>query len=134
MTDFSDYDYGFRRGVFDKCNGRPCIVARGGDSILWDDGYLDGWDGNENKFPQMEPEPTGSTFDTDQANTPQRFFKLWVEWDYGQDSFVFDTEQAALDWLQRTATDIDDGAEGAMSAQEMFDEGLAGLDIVTLIR
>lgn len=129
MTEFSDYDNGFRAGTFDKCNGVVAMFERD-DTDIWVCGYFDGYDGNE---VLIEQQPTGSTFDTDQANTPQRFFKLWCEWDYGQDGYVFDTEQAAKDWLTRSVKEID-GDEPNVTVEEMFDEGLAGLDIVTLIR
>ncbi len=48
MDDFSDYDPGFRRGVFDKCNGQPERYSR--DSIqddLFIAAYFDGYDNNE---------------------------------------------------------------------------------------
>lgn len=48
--EFSDYDDGFRRGVFDRCNGRPCLIKSPGDGSLWDSGYLDGWNGNEQRI------------------------------------------------------------------------------------
>lgn len=130
---FEDYDNGFRCGVFDKCNGSLKRTLT--DGCIWDDGYSDGWDGNENKFPNLEPEPTGSTFDTDfGAMVEPKFFRLWVEWDYGQNYYVFETEEMAKVWLDSTTIFTDLGEVGLDCAQDLFDEGLAGLDIVTLIR
>jgi hypothetical protein len=62
--EFSDYDDGFRRGVFDKCNGLPRKVMPDEFHTIWDSGYCDGWDGNEVQIPADEIVPTGSTFDT----------------------------------------------------------------------
>lgn len=46
--DFEAYDHGFRRGVFDKCNGRPMYdFSNIPDESIWKDGYMDGWEGNE---------------------------------------------------------------------------------------
>lgn len=43
---FENYDFGFRRGVFDKCNGKPMADVSNLEEI-WRDGYLDGYEGNE---------------------------------------------------------------------------------------
>ena len=46
--DFSSYDFGWRRGVFDKCNGRPHYdFANVAEFDGWRIGYEDAWQANE---------------------------------------------------------------------------------------
>lgn len=56
--------------------------------------------------------------------------KLWCEWDFGQDEYIFDTTQNAFMWLQRTIS-LETLKELALdSHQQLFDEGLAGYKLL----
>ena len=46
IDDFDSYDHGWRRGIFDKCNG----ILRKNDNgldVLWFAGYNDAYDSHE---------------------------------------------------------------------------------------
>lgn len=58
-----------------------------------------------------------------------RLIKLWCEYDHGQDDFVFADQDSATAWLV-AATIHEDEEYRAVS---LFEEGLAGFSIVTLI-
>lgn len=52
---FEPWDHGYRRGVFDKCNGREKMSTVGYDldnlSVsMYFDGYEDGWSSNERRI------------------------------------------------------------------------------------
>jgi len=51
MEDFNSYDHGWRRGIFDKCNGRDHYDFSNVplDSI-WRAGYEDAWEANERRI------------------------------------------------------------------------------------
>lgn len=56
-------------------------------------------------------------------------FKLWVEWELGQDDVVFVSEDAALSWLEDRLPDV--GIED--SVEELLDENLCGVESVTIV-
>lgn len=56
-------------------------------------------------------------------------FKLWVEWELGQDDVVFVSEDAALAWLEDRLPDA--GIED--SVEELLDENLCGVELVTIV-
>lgn len=127
MSDFSDYDHFYRAGVFDACNGKPAQYNRD-ESDIAICGYFDGYDGNDNQFPDLEPEPTGSTFDT------QQVFKLWIEGDWGQDYYIFGSEASA----KAKATElIQAQASGEPDEWTCYEdaeaEGLAGIEPLVFI-
>ncbi len=45
----SDYDAGYRRGMFDKCNGREAFDLDAERNLDYVCGYLDGYVANERK-------------------------------------------------------------------------------------
>jgi len=58
--------------------------------------------------------------------------RLWVEWDFGQDSHVFESEEGAKRWLNERLLEQDDWPEGE-DADFLFHEGLAGVAIVWVV-
>lgn len=63
------------------------------------------------------------------------FLKLWCEWDFGQDGFIFDDEATGKAWLKETILNSGNTLDelGFISVEQIFDEGLAGFDIVQLV-
>lgn len=51
-------------------------------------------------------------------------FKLWVEWELGQDDVVFSTEQKAWQWLNERLPDVDIEE----SVEELIEGSLAGVE------
>ena len=61
------------------------------------------------------------------------YFKLWCEWDYGQDYYIFTSEDAGKAWL---ANRIDENELKELEFNcvlDIFEEGLAGFEIVKLV-
>lgn len=56
-------------------------------------------------------------------------FKLWVEWELGQDDVVFSSEEKAWEWLEERlpAVGITE------TADELYEDGNCGIDEVTVI-
>jgi hypothetical protein len=66
------------------------------------------------------------------------YFRLWCEWDYGQETVIFTEERVAKNWLYARIIEVNGKEFFADSDIEddedfLFDEGLAGLEFVTLI-
>jgi hypothetical protein len=62
------------------------------------------------------------------------YLRLWVEWDYGQDSYIFTDEDKAKEWLWKQIQDNGDFASEFPDGVEMlFEEGLAGFQTVTIL-
>lgn len=62
------------------------------------------------------------------------YIKLWCEWDYGQDAVIFSNESVAKNWLCASMGGHDELTEmGFGSVEGVFDEGLAGFNIISLI-
>lgn len=57
-------------------------------------------------------------------------YKLWLEWDFGQDDLTFKSPEDARHWLENESGIIEelDGDYG--SIQEIFDDGLAAINRV----
>ena len=62
-----------------------------------------------------------------------RLLKLWLEWDYGQDDMIFNSEEDAKDWMQ-SMIDLRDFDPEFATVQDIFESGLAGFKIVTLYK
>ena len=64
-----------------------------------------------------------------------KVYKVWLEWDFGQDNRVFKTEKSARQWIQTTV--LDDGKnhleEEYADLDELFESGLAGIETADLI-
>lgn len=64
-------------------------------------------------------------------------FRLWCELDYGQDSVIFTSEQAGKNWLDSAILNIDGieyySGEFPNCVEDLFNEGLAGFEPVTII-
>ena len=64
----------------------------------------------------------------------KHYLKLWCEWDYGQDSVIFTEESVAKNWLYVNMGGREELDEiGFGSVEEIFDEYLAGFNIISLI-
>jgi len=64
------------------------------------------------------------------------FLKMWCEWDYGQDDVLFVTEDCGKRWLERQIIRVDGSWPRDIfgeNIQTIFDEGLAGFSVVTLV-
>lgn len=62
--------------------------------------------------------------------------RLWCEWDYGQENFIFTSEAAGRAWLEKAVLDIDGGFDlddFPDGISDYFDQGLAGFGPVTII-
>jgi hypothetical protein len=137
IDEFDAYDYGYRHGVFDKCNGEPRREFAASDDEIWIGGYNDGFDGNEVQI-MKEVEPGEFSPAPEEHET---FLSLWAEWDFGQDGMLFESEETGRAWMwnamiaqYESEADMKEQMEFA-SVEELFDEtGLAGFTIVTLIR
>jgi hypothetical protein len=79
---------------------------------------------------------------TGRNNMSRKFLKLWCEWDYGQDSVIFEDENVAKDWLgKQIASERTDGILSKAleelgfpeGLEEIFDGGLACFSLVELI-
>lgn len=57
-------------------------------------------------------------------------FKIWLEWDYGQDSFVFTTKEKAIQWV----TDLKienyefEGQGDFLDYSMLYEEGLCFIE------
>lgn len=56
---------------------------------------------------------------------------LWCGWDFGQDYYIFTDENKAKAYLAKAMNDQLDEL-GFNNIQEVFDEGLAGYEVVTV--
>ena len=54
-------------------------------------------------------------------------FKLWCEWDIGQENCIFSSEGAAWNYFQRNLN-LDEFGGEFFSHKQIFDEGLAGIE------
>ncbi len=62
------------------------------------------------------------------------FLNLWCEWDYGQDDYLFTSEETAKAWLWKQILANGDFAdEFPGGIEQVFGEGLAGFSIKTVI-
>ncbi len=53
-------------------------------------------------------------------------FKLWLEWDYGQDDLIFTSRDDAVRWMNGNI-DYQDFDPPFRDADAIFEEGLAGM-------
>jgi len=60
-------------------------------------------------------------------------FRLWLEWDYGQESIVFTSIEKAKQWVldQKLVDDLED--DKFLTYQELAEEGLASIEQLTII-
>ena len=62
-------------------------------------------------------------------------FKLWVEWDFGQDNIVFTSKDKAIQWLDGLKIEnyeFEDGQD-FLTYQTLKGEGLASIQELTVI-
>jgi len=57
--------------------------------------------------------------------------KLWCEWDFGQDSFIFSNEEKAKAYLEKAMGEELKGLD-FNNIDQVFEEGLAGYEVVTV--
>jgi len=60
-------------------------------------------------------------------------FRLWIEWDYGQEDAVFTTEEKAMAYLDKAAEAYDNDSppeDRFGSGQGIIDNGLAGILLI----
>ena len=62
------------------------------------------------------------------------YLVLWVEWDYGQENYIFASEQAGKDWLTSRIDPQELHSMDFNSIEQIFEEGLAGFSFVELIK
>lgn len=65
------------------------------------------------------------------------YIKLWCEYDYGQDSVIFESEEKALTWLQDQIIAVDGlefMLETCYDAANLHEDGLCGFLDITLIK
>jgi hypothetical protein len=60
-------------------------------------------------------------------------FKVWLEWDYGQDHIVFTSEDKAKQWV--TALQIEDYEDSSkyLTYDDIYDEGLCSIEELEVI-
>jgi hypothetical protein len=58
-------------------------------------------------------------------------FRLWIEWDFGQENIVFSSQQNALDWFD--GLEILDETDELLTYEVLHDEGLASIQELTVI-
>ena len=56
-------------------------------------------------------------------------FRLWLEWDFGQEDMVFSSEADARRWMELF---VDPEEVEFASHEEIFDEGMASIQELTL--
>lgn len=64
-------------------------------------------------------------------------FKVWLEWDYGQEDFVFTSEEAAKRWVNEaqisTGNYDEDGAEIFDTYDALEEDGMVSIQLVRVI-
>ena len=68
-------------------------------------------------------------------------FKLWIEWDAGQDALIFTSKEKVKNWVNANATMIEafqgdqmDGLEGPQNPYDYFEwQGLLSLQELTVV-
>lgn len=58
-------------------------------------------------------------------------FRLWLEWDHGQENIVFSSRQGAIDWFN--GLEIEDETYAILTYEVLHDEGLASIQELTVI-
>ena len=57
-------------------------------------------------------------------------YRLWIEWDFGQDDQIFRSREDARNWFERYV-DLDTLGD-FKTHQEIFDEGLANIEALRI--
>lgn len=60
-------------------------------------------------------------------------FKLWIEYDYGQEDIVFTTKEKAIQWVNDQKINDWDDPEKFLTFQDLAYEGLASIQELTVI-
>lgn len=60
-------------------------------------------------------------------------YKLWCEWDFGQDDFIFTSQKAAFDWLKNDANFKEILKDDDTTLQDYIDDGLVGTWFLEII-
>lgn len=58
------------------------------------------------------------------------FFKVWAEWDYGQEDTIFTSREAAMrcvEYIAKTYTEETSPDDGFRDGQDLLDSGLASI-------
>ena len=63
-------------------------------------------------------------------------FKIWCEWDVGQEDLLFTSEKAAHNWLvsnENLESCFEDGLSGTAGVDDLIDGGLITISSVTVL-
>jgi hypothetical protein len=58
-------------------------------------------------------------------------FRLWIEWDFGQENIVFSSQQKAIDWFN--GLKIEDENDELLTYEALNDDGLASIQELTVV-
>lgn len=61
------------------------------------------------------------------------YLQMWTEWGYGEEQYIFASEQAGKDYLTRCIDPEELRDMGFNSIEQIFEEGLAGFKEVELV-
>lgn len=57
-------------------------------------------------------------------------YKVWCEWDIGQDDLVFETEELAAKWVKQDWNEDDMD----ITLEEAYSDGLVSIDFIKLVK
>ncbi len=58
-------------------------------------------------------------------------FRLWIEWDFGQENIVFSSQQKAIDWFN--GLKIEDENDELLTYEALNYDGLASIQELTVV-
>lgn len=58
-------------------------------------------------------------------------FQLWLEWDYGQDYFIFSSREDGIKWMDRNI-DYSDFDPSFTGAEDLISDGLGGFKLLEI--
>ena len=59
-------------------------------------------------------------------------FKVWLEWDYGQDNLIFSTKEKAIQWVNNLKIEFDEDDGNTQTFDTLEAEGLCGVHTVII--
>jgi hypothetical protein len=60
-------------------------------------------------------------------------YKVWLEWDFGQDNKVFKTKKSAKKWIQEEVLIVVAISKEFSSVEELLESGLVGIEKVEIL-
>lgn len=62
-------------------------------------------------------------------------FRLWLEWDYGQDDIIFTSRQNAIDWFNTLdfIVDADEDDKDELNFESLQEQHLVSIQELTVI-